>query len=111
MPFHQPLNAASGDFDVLFFQLAPDLSATVDTKTLSVDPFNFQYQTRIIDRPFGPIISAFQMPIVRGRGDLQYLANRLDPIGFAMSVDKHHRFLDGRCREAGLPATKCPWGA
>jgi DNA-binding transcriptional ArsR family regulator len=82
---HQPRDRAAGDFGALALELMPELAHAVDAKVLGVDAPEQGLQS-LVPKP----VRRGRSPaggIVGGRGDLQRLADRLDPKTGAERVD------------------------
>jgi hypothetical protein len=93
---HQPLDGATGHWDVLANQLPPDLLAAVDGEVFVEDAAHLRSQIvvalRAVWTPLG-VTPPTAVLVVRRRGDRQHGADRLDPVGVSMLVDEvdHHR--------------------
>ena len=100
---HQPLHRAAGDGEALPLQLSPDLSRAVDGEVLGEHPGDLGLQTQVPARPRrqpGGIAPLGELRVVGGWGDRQNLADRLDPVGFPVIVDKADHRLNGRSSSA-----------
>src|ERR1700712_1181481 len=96
---HQPSNLATRRGDGLALKLPPDLAHAVDLEVRVPDPLDVDLQVRITPRPgrqFGGIGALGCMLMVGGRGDRQDLADRLDPMRLAVTVDERDHGLDRR---------------
>src|SRR3990167_3024010 len=88
---HEPLNGATGHRNAFTVHLMPDLVGTVNLHIGLPDLLDFGHQGVI---RLGACTAQFRFVLARsmapihGRGNLQYLADRLDPVGVAMLVHK-----------------------
>ena len=102
-PAHQALDRAAGHRYALAVQLAPDLVGAVDLQVGLPDPFDLRHQDLVASGPraaqLRPALSGRMAPIAR-RGDLQHLADRLDPVHVAMLVDEVPQDLSRRSSSA-----------
>ena len=90
MPAHQPLDGAAGHGHAVALELFPDLDRTVDLVVGVPDALDFGQQ-RCIALGAGTtqirIASLGNTAPIGRRGDLQYAADRLDPVDLAVLVD------------------------
>ncbi len=96
---HQPLDGAAGDGETLPPHLSPDLANTVHFEVLGEHARNRGLEILIAPRPRGQaiwILSLGNMLVVGGWGDRQNPADRLDPIGCPVIIDKRDHRLNGR---------------
>lgn len=88
---HQPLHCAAGHLHALTLQMVPDLIGAVDPKVRLPHALDLRHQYRIAlgpgAQPLGVALGSRMAP-VRRRGDLQCLADRLDPVRGTMRVDE-----------------------
>ena len=99
---HEASHLVTADLDALAAQLAPDLAHAVDREVRRVDAGDLDLQLLVTDRPAGRWPGAGR--VVGGWGDLQDLADRLDPEDVTVSVDvARHRFA-GRSSSAAKKA-------
>lgn len=91
LPPHQSLDRASRHRHALTHELPPDLVSTVDLKVDHPDALDLRYQS-IITLRSGTALQriALKHPMVSisRRGDLQNLADRLDPVRVTVRVNK-----------------------
>lgn len=94
---HQALHCAAGDVAPCSRHLPPDLAQAIDLEGLLEDAGNLGLQDQIPRRPRQQsqwIVSPCNMFVISGRGNRQNLANRLDPMGCAIIVDKRDHLLN-----------------
>src|SRR5512135_1933324 len=102
-PLHQPLDRATGYLNVLALQLPPDLLGTIHLEVGMPYALNMGLQRLITLGAHAAqcgIALLRNMTPIPGRGDLQYLADRLDPVGVAMPVDERPQDLSLRSSSA-----------
>lgn len=92
---HQSLDRAAGGLDALALQLPPHLARSIHLQIRLPEPLNVVRQHLVATNPRtaqGRIAAASHGTSISGRGDLQYLADRLDPEALAVPVDEtvHH---------------------
>jgi hypothetical protein len=78
---HQPLHRALGHFDVLAAHLVPDLARAIEARTAIMDTYDLWTHcvvTTRTGRPLAWIDKARCVFVIRGRGDRQFAADRLD---------------------------------
>src|SRR5258705_8270045 len=100
---HQPLDGATSHVDLLSQQLSPDLASAIDTEVLLPHPLDLHAQLTIANRSpakLGGIREPCLVLVVGRRGDLQLLADRLDPVLLAMLVDERDHYLGRRSSSA-----------
>jgi len=88
---HQPLDGAARHADTFPVELKPDLVCTIDLQVGVPHALNLRHQlciTLSTQRAQGWLPLACSMEPVRGWGDLQDTADRLDPKLLAMMVDE-----------------------
>jgi hypothetical protein len=99
---HEPLHRASGHLVALPVKLGVNLPGAVDTEVLGMDLLDQRGGDRVGDRPRrgrpGPL------RVVGARGDLQLLADRLDPVLLPVSVDELDNHRCGRSSSAAKKA-------
>ncbi len=91
---HQPLDRAFGDGDALAQKLPPHLARPVQAETHLMDAPDVPLQLVVppgASRSPARIGKARGMLMIRGRGDRQFPADRLDPQLLSMRVDERHR--------------------
>jgi hypothetical protein len=100
---HQSLDSAAGNSNSLSVHLFPHLVGSVDRHIGVPDPMDLRDKFVIL---LGPVTAqcwfaylGCMAPVTR-RGDLQNLANRLDPIGIAVLVDVRLQLLSRRSSSA-----------
>ena len=100
---HQARDRAASDVEPFALHLAPDLADTIDAKVVVKHTPDFALQIPVApgtSRQSGRIPSLRRMEMEGGRGNRQYLADRLDPICTAMFVGKRNHRLNGRSSSA-----------
>lgn len=100
---HQPGNRAAGDVKTFPLQLPPDLPHAIDPPVLFENTQDLGPQCLVTPgtvRQSGRISPLRQVLIIRGRGNRQDSAERLDPMLTAMHVDKGHHHFDRRSSSA-----------
>ena len=100
---HQSLDSAPGNGNSLTVHLFPDLVGSVDLHIGVPDPLDLRDKFVIV---LGPVTAQYRLahlgsmtPVTR-RGNLQNLADRLDPIGIAVLVDVRLQLLSRRSSSA-----------
>src|SRR5258708_27985629 len=87
---HQASHTVAADLDALTAELAPDLLGAVDIEVLSVHPSDLDLEL-LVASP-APRRWSRDRRVISGRGDLQRLADRLDPKAIPVLVDELHYF-------------------
>src|SRR5690606_25062272 len=89
--FHQTFDRAAGNGDAFSVELLPDLVGTVDLHVGSPHTFDVRSQCTVtlcaLTSQGRVALLGGVAPIAR-RGDLQHLADRLDPVGLSMLIDE-----------------------
>lgn len=88
---HQPLDCATGHSNAFAGQLPPHFFCNVDLYIGLPDPFSLRAQHPVTPSPSTAFVRLAQQrrtPPIRRRGNLQDLAERLDPKGSAMLVNE-----------------------
>src|SRR5512134_2796830 len=100
---HQPRYRAAGDVEAFAPKLTPDLANAVDLEIPLEHAPDLDRQGGITPgsrrslRRIGP---PRDLRVVRGRGDRQHLADRLDPISSTVIVDERDHAFDRRSSSA-----------
>jgi hypothetical protein len=100
---HQPRYSAAGGIEALALQLPPHLAHAIDTEVLLEHASHLDFQRGVPPGPRrqpGRIAPSDHMVAVGRRGDRQHLADRLDPMRFAVIVDERDHRLNGRSSSA-----------
>jgi hypothetical protein len=88
---HEPPDSTAGHSNSLTIHLSPDLVGTVNGTVGRPDSLNFWHQdlvTLLTGAASLRITPLGCMATITGWGDLQHLADRLDPIPVAVLIDK-----------------------
>jgi hypothetical protein len=88
---HQPLDCATGHRHAFACQLPPHLVGAVDLHVGLPDAFNLRHKHLVTVSTRTALMGRAQqrrMPTICRRGNLQDLAERLDPIGIAVLIDE-----------------------
>src|SRR5574344_2534368 len=102
-PAHQPFDRAARHVEAFASQLSPDLAHAVDREVFAPDALNLGTERLIpaqASRPPFRVGLAGGMLVVGRRGNRQYLADRLDPVGLAVVVDEGLHRLKRRSSSA-----------
>ena len=100
---HQALNGTTCYRDIFSTQLSPNLVSTIDLMVGLPDSMNLRNQSLVTPCPCAPqgwIALPGGMAPVAGRGNLQQLADRLDPKCFPVPVDEISYFFLRRSSSA-----------
>lgn len=76
---HQPLEPVARHINPFPFQLTPDFPGTVEPAVLYEHPVDLRDQLQIPDPASRQVRFTLQCGVVGGRGEIQRLADRLDP--------------------------------
>nr|UCK92300.1 hypothetical protein [Raoultella planticola] len=102
-PLHQPLHGTARNVDSLAPQLPPDLAYPVDLVVVVPHALHLGYQYLVGLHPLRSQLRIGlpgRMRVVRRRGDLQHLADRLDPVNVSLLIDESLHRLKGRSSSA-----------
>src|SRR5438105_3086439 len=102
-PLHQSLDRTARHVEPLASQLPPHLAHPVDLEVLVPDALDMRHQDIVgLAALRAPLRIGLPgcMRVVRRRGNLQDLADRLDPVLDSMFVDERLHFLKGRSSSA-----------
>jgi hypothetical protein len=91
---HQPGDPVMSDLVALAVELTPDLFDAIDAEVCAVHASDLDLQPLVAELP--STLLASEHGVVRGRGDLQRLADRLDSPALAVSAYELHDFLGSR---------------
>lgn len=100
---HQPLDGATRHRNTFTIHLPPDLIGTIHLPVGMPDALNMRHQPTIT---LGTFTAEFGMPLpccmtsVARRGNLQNLADRLDPVLAPVRIDKAFQFFKRRSSSA-----------
>ena len=100
---HQSRDRTSGDGHALAYHMPPDLAHTLDREILGEHARDLGLESNIVPCPRRQacrILSLRDTLVVGGWGDRQDTADRLDPIGIAVSVNKSDHLRNGRSSPA-----------
>src|SRR5450759_5186937 len=95
---HQAADVVAADERALAVEGVPELAGAVDSVVVVVDPADVVAQLRIPDRTGRRETDS--RGVVARWGDLQDLADRLDPVGATLGVDEARHLADRRSNSA-----------